>query len=66
MPTERMKRSKIKPKPCPFCGGEMCISGFSISHKGLRNCHFYKFEIDPQTVRNFAEVIEAWNRRTEQ
>lgn len=67
MPTERMKRSEIKLKPCPFCGGEMCIIGsqrrFSISHKGLRNCHFYKFEIDPQTVRNFAEAIEAWNMR---
>lgn len=76
MPTERMKKSEIKPKlkPCPFCGGEMCIIStlyfvggsqrrFLISHKGLRNCHFYKFELDPQTVRNSAEAIEAWNRR---
>jgi len=57
-------------KPCPFCGGEMCITGsqrqFSISHKGLRSCYFYKFEIDPQTVKNSTEAIEAWNKRADE
>lgn len=58
-------------KPCPFCGGEMTVSGssrlrrFTINHKGLRNCYFYSFEIDWQTVGSLAEAIKAWNRRAQ-
>ena len=61
--------SEQKLKPCPFCGGEMTVYGssrlrrFTISHRNLRNCHFYNFEIDWQTVGSIAEAIEAWNRR---
>lgn len=63
--------SELKLKPCPFCGGEMNIScssrirRFTISHRNLRNCHFYSFEIDWQTVGSLAEAIKAWNRRAD-
>lgn len=56
-------------KNCPFCGGEVYVNGssrlrrFTIYHKGLRNCHFYSFEIDWQTVGSLAEARDAWNRR---
>lgn len=56
-------------KPCPFCGGEMTVSGssrlkrFVINHKGLRCCYFFRFEIDWQTVGSLKEAAEAWNRR---
>lgn len=59
----------IELKPCPFCGGEMTVSGssrlrrFRINHKDLRSCYFFSFEIDWQTVGSLAEAIEAWNRR---
>jgi hypothetical protein len=58
-----------KLKPCPFCGGEMVISGssrlrrFTVSHRNLRECHFYSFEIDWETAGSIAEAIQAWNRR---
>lgn len=63
--------SEINLKPCPFCGGEMTVSGssrlkrFTVSHRGDRECHFYAFEIDWQTVNSIAEAIEAWNKRAE-
>ena len=57
-------------KPCPFCGGEMTIvrspetRSFIISHRNLRNCHFYRFRINWQTANTLEEAVLAWNRRT--
>ena len=56
-------------KPCPFCGGDMMLCGssqdkkFIISHKNLRSCYFFDFEIDWQTVNSLADAAKAWNRR---
>lgn len=56
-------------KPCPFCGREMTLISssatklFTFSHKGLRNCPFYKFEISWETAKSISEAAELWNRR---
>ena len=64
----------IKLKPCPFCGKEMTLlssrvkrvsvkRAFIFSHKGLRNCAFYNFEISWETAKSLDEAIALWNRR---
>ena len=58
-------------KPCPFCGGKMTlvsssrVRSFTFSHKGLRNCPFYKFEIMWTTAKTLKEATELWNRRAD-
>lgn len=46
--------------------GSSRLRRFTIYHKNLRNCHFYSFEIDWQTVGSLEEATEAWNRRYEE
>ena len=56
-------------KPCPFCGKEMTLISssqtkqFTFSHKGLRNCPFYRFEISWECAKSLKEATELWNRR---
>ena len=56
-------------KPCPFCGNEMLLAysskakSFRLTHRGLRNCPFYKFEIPLETAKSISEARELWNRR---
>ena len=56
-------------KPCPFCGKEMTLLSTSVrrafvfSHKGLRNCAFYNFEISWKTAKSLDEAKILWNRR---
>ena len=58
-------------KPCPFCGQEVTLKStsatksFVISHKGLRNCAFYKFEIPWETGESLKNATTLWNRRAE-
>ena len=61
-----------KLKPCPFCGQEVTLrstsvtKSFVISHKGLRNCAFYNFEIPWEVGESLINATTLWNRRTEQ
>lgn len=58
-------------KPCPFCGREVTVHSssrsysFVFSHKGLRNCPFFQFEIMWTTAKTLKEATELWNRRAE-
>lgn len=58
-------------KPCPFCGREITVRSssrsysFVFSHKELRNCPFFKFEIMWQDAKSLKEAVEWWNRRAE-
>lgn len=58
-------------KPCPFCGNEVTLIGssrsetFIFSHKGLRNCPFFHFEMSWECARSLKEATELWNRRAE-
>ena len=58
-----------KLKPCPFCGKEITLlssskkCAFIFSHKGLRNCAFYNFEISWETAKSLDEAKILWNRR---
>lgn len=60
-----------KLKPCPFCGKEVTVvssslrQSFLFLHKGLRNCPFYRFEIEWLTTKTLREATELWNRRAE-
>lgn len=60
---------KTELKPCPFCGGEVVVSGssrlrtFIVSHRNPRECHFHHFKIDWKTAGSLAEATKAWNRR---
>ena len=57
-------------KSCPFCGREVTLIStsetkmFVFSHKGLRNCPFYKFEVSWERARSFKDAIELWNKRS--
>lgn len=59
-------------KPCPFCGQEVTIQStsatksFVISHVGLRNCAFYKFEMSWEVGETLKNATTLWNRRAEQ
>jgi hypothetical protein len=56
-------------KPCPFCGREVSVYSssrsysFVFSHKGLRNCPFFQFEIMWHDAKSLKEATEWWNRR---
>lgn len=58
-------------KPCPFCGKEITVHSssrsysFVFTHKGLRNCPFFQFEIMWATAKTLKEATELWNRRAE-
>ena len=58
-------------KVCPFCGQEVTLQSssqmyaFIISHKGPRNCPFFRFEISWNTAKSLKEAKELWNRRVE-
>lgn len=58
-------------KPCPFCGGTMTLVSssktktFTFSHKGLRNCPFFKFEMSWDVAKSIADAKELWNMRGE-
>lgn len=58
-------------KPCPFCGKEVTLLSasytrqFIFSHKGPRNCPFYKFEMPWEVARSLSEAKELWNRRAD-
>lgn len=72
MPTERMKRSEIKLKPCPFCGAKVSMTynsaenTFRIWHIGISCAVKEPIEIDGVFVKSLAEAAETWNRRAEQ
>ena len=57
--------------PCPFCGKEMNVISISrtktfiFSHKGLRNCPFYTFEMSWECAKSLKEATELWNRRAD-
>jgi endogenous inhibitor of DNA gyrase (YacG/DUF329 family) len=56
-------------KPCPFCGQEVTListsttKSFVISHVGLRNCAFYKFEMPWEVGESLKNATTLWNRR---
>lgn len=79
MPTERMKRSEIKLKPCPFCGDKATIddrektSAFSEPYIEVcvqcTNCgaSIKRIVYGIVSKKDLCEtVIEAWNRRAKQ
>lgn len=57
--------------PCPFCGKEMTVIStsqtktFIFSHKRLRNCPFYTFEMSWECAKSLREATELWNRRAD-
>ena len=72
MPTERMKRSETKLKPCPFCGVKVSMTynaadnTFNFWHIGTSCALVEPIRIDGDLVKNIAEAVEAWNRRVEE
>lgn len=71
MPTERIKRSEIELKPCPFCGAKVSMTynsadnTFNFWHIGTSCALAEPIKIDGEFVKSLAEAAEAWNRRVE-
>ena len=72
MPTEIIKRSEIKLKPCPFCGSKVSMTynsadnTFNFWHKGTSCVLVEPIRIDGMFVKSLAEAAEAWNRRAKE
>lgn len=64
--SKKEQERKIEILPCPFCGGEPCLTGH-IAHEYGSTYGFYCSNCGAQSAQFFAtakDAMEAWNRRT--
>ncbi len=54
---------EIKPKPCPFCGGEPTLCDDIITEDGLVFYVVCNCEALSRMMKTEKEAITVWNRR---